>query len=198
MQESPSLVGRIISHYRILEKIGAGGMGEVYRARDEQLDRDVAVKVLPHGMLENDAVRKQFRKEALVLAKLNHPYIETVHEFGSQDGIDFLVMELIPGQSLSAMLGKGRLPEVEILRVGVQFLSGLAAAHNQGVIHRDLKPANIFVLPDGRVKILDFGLAKLVRPEHAVDLTRSITTDTGTISGTVPYMPPGAVARGAD
>jgi serine/threonine protein kinase len=103
------LTGQVISHYRILGKIGAGGMGEVYRAHDEQLDRDVAVKVLPAGALADEAVRKQFRKEALHLAKLNHPYIETVHEFGREDNIDFLVMELILGKSLSEILRKGPL-----------------------------------------------------------------------------------------
>jgi serine/threonine protein kinase/tetratricopeptide (TPR) repeat protein len=190
MAPAQPLVGRTISHYRILEKIGAGGMGEVYRAHDEHLDRDVAVKVLPAGVLQDELARKQFRKEALLLAKLNHPYIETVHEFGHQDGIDFLVMELIPGESLSSMLRRGPLTEKEILRLGTQFAEGLAAAHKQSVIHRDLKPANIFVTPDGRVKILDFGLAKLIHAETAVDVTRSITTDTGAISGTVPYMAP--------
>jgi serine/threonine protein kinase/tetratricopeptide (TPR) repeat protein len=183
-------IGRIISHYRILEKIGAGGMGEVYRAHDEHLDRDVAVKVLPAGILADEAVRKQFRKEALLLAKLNHPYIETIHEFGQQDDLEFLVMELIPGMSLSAKLYTGPLQEKEILRLGGQIMAGLAAAHQQSVIHRDLKPTNVFVTPDGRAKILDFGLAKFVHPKAAVDVTRSITTETGAISGTVPYMSP--------
>jgi serine/threonine protein kinase/tetratricopeptide (TPR) repeat protein len=189
MAYSP-FIGRTISHYRILEKIGAGGMGEVFRAHDEHLDRDIAVKVLPAEVLADEAVRKQFRKEALLLAKLNHPFIETVHEFGQQDDLDFLVMELIPGMSLKAKLDAGSLQEKEILRLGGQLMAGLAAAHQQGVIHRDLKPANIFITPDGRVKILDFGLAKLVHAETAVDVTRSITTDTGAISGTVPYMAP--------
>jgi serine/threonine protein kinase/tetratricopeptide (TPR) repeat protein len=184
------MLGKILGHYRIVEQIGAGGMGEVYRAHDQHLDRDIAIKILPPAILADEVLRKQFRREALVLAKLNHPYIETVHEFGHEDGVDFLVMELIPGKSLSAIVKEGPLAEKIVLRLGVQFLEGLFAAHQQGVIHRDLKPANLFVTPDGRIKILDFGLAKLVRPENAVDVTRSITTDTGTISGTVPYMAP--------
>ncbi|HXW18404.1 MAG TPA: protein kinase, partial [Candidatus Acidoferrales bacterium] len=184
------MIGKIISHYRIVEKIGAGGMGEVYRAHDEQLDRDVALKILPAGLLADESARKQFRKEALALAKLNHPNIETVYEFGSEDGVDFLAMELIPGQSLSARIKEGPLAERDIVRLAMQLADGLAAAHDQGVIHRDLKPGNLFVTPDGRLKILDFGLARLIHPELASDVTRSITVESGTISGTVPYMPP--------
>lgn len=184
------MLGKILGHYRIVEQIGAGGMGEVYRAHDQHLDRDVAIKILPPAVLADEIQRKQFRKEALVLAKLSHPYIETVHEFGHEDGVDFLVMELIPGKSLSAIVKEGPLAEKAVLRLGAQFLEGLFAAHQQGVIHRDLKPANLFVTPEGRIKILDFGLAKLVHAENAADVTRSITTDTGTISGTVPYMAP--------
>ncbi len=190
MPESSPLAGHTISHYRVIEKIGEGGMGEVYRAHDEQLDRDVALKILPAGLLADESARKQFRKEALALAKLNHPNIETIYEFGSQDGVDFLAMELIPGQSLGAKIKEGPLAEREIVRLGMQLAEGLAAAHNQGIIHRDLKPGNLFVTPDGRLKILDFGLARLIHPELANDMTRSITVESGTISGTVPYMPP--------
>jgi tetratricopeptide (TPR) repeat protein len=190
MPDSASILGRTISHYRILEKIGAGGMGEVYRAHDEQLDRDVALKVLPPGTLADEAARKQFRKEALALAKLNHPNIETVHEFGTQDGLDFLAMELIAGGSISEKLKTGPFPLKEIVRLGMQFAEGLAAAHGQGIVHRDLKPSNLMITPDGRLKILDLGLAKLVHHDLGGDLTRSITVETGTISGTVPYMSP--------
>jgi predicted Zn-dependent protease len=190
MPGSSPLIGRTISHYRIVEKIGAGGMGEVYRAHDEQLDRDVALKVLPPGTLADEAARKQFRKEALALAKLNHPNIETVHEFGTEDGVDFLAMELIAGSSISEKLKAGPLPDKEIVRLGMQFAEGLAAAHGQGVVHRDLKPSNLMITPDGRLKILDFGLAKLVHHDLGGDVTRSITVETGTISGTVPYMSP--------
>ncbi|MGA7059800.1 MAG: serine/threonine-protein kinase, partial [Candidatus Acidiferrales bacterium] len=142
------MIGRTLGHYRIVEKIGAGGMGEVYRAHDEQLDRDVALKVLPSGTIADEAARKQFRKEALALAKLNHPNIETIFEFSSQDDVDFLAMELITGRSLSATLKEGPLPQSEVLRLGAQFAEGLAAAHDQSIIHRDLKPGNLFVTLD--------------------------------------------------
>ena len=190
MSQAHPVPGQMISHYRIVEKIGAGGMGVVYRAHDEQLDRDVALKVLPAGLLAEEAARKQFRKEALALAKLNHPNIETIYEFSSDNGMDFLAMELIRGEPMDQLLDKGPLAEGELIRLATQFAEGLAAAHEQGVIHRDLKPANIFVTPDGRIKILDFGLAKLFHPELTVDATRSVTIETGSISGTVPYMSP--------
>src|SRR5438034_6445059 len=135
------MVGRTLGHYRILEQIGAGGMGVVYRARDEQLDRDVALKVLPPGALANESARRQFRRGALALAKLNHPNVAIVYEFDSQEGLDFLVMELISGLTLDAKLAGRRLPpEREILRLGVQLASALHAAHTQGIVHRDLKP----------------------------------------------------------
>src|SRR5580704_5535993 len=184
------MIGHKLGHYRIVEKIGAGGMGEVYRAHDEQLDRDIALKVLPSGTISDEAARKQFRKEALALAKLNHPNIETVHEFGTQEGVDFLAMELIAGSSLNRKLKGGPLDEKEIVRLGMQFAGGLAAAHEQGVVHRDLKPANLMVTPEGWLKILDFGLAKLIHLDVFTDITRSITVESGTISGTVPYMAP--------
>jgi len=161
------MVGKTLSHYRILEKIGAGGMGEVYRARDEHLGRDVAVKVLPTGTLTGEHDRKRFRKEALALSKLNHPNIETVHDFDTQEGVDFLVMEHIPGVTLNDKLAAGPLLEKEVLRLGVQLAEGLAAAHERGVVHRDLKPGNLRITPDGRLKILDFGLAKLIQPFSA-------------------------------
>ncbi len=169
------MIGQTLGHYRIVERIGAGGMGEVYRAHDEQLDRDVALKVLPAGTLTDEAARKQFRKEALALAKLNHPNIETVFEFNTQDGVDFLAMELIAGSSLNQKLKAGPLQEREIVRLGMQFAEGLAAAHEQGVVHRDLKPSNLMVTPDGRLKILDFGLAKLLQPATELEVTQSAT-----------------------
>ncbi len=190
MEPPPEFVGQVLGHYRIVEQIGAGGMGVVYRAHDEQLDRDVALKVLPTGTLADDAARKQFRKEALALAKLSHPNIATVFEFSSQGGVDFLAMELIPGKPLSERLHGVAMPQPEIVRLATQLAEGLAAAHDQGVIHRDLKPANLFVTPDGRLKILDFGLAKHSPTASAADVTRSLTVDTSTVSGTVPYMSP--------
>lgn len=184
------MIGRKFGHYVITGKLGAGGMGEVYRAHDEQLDRDVALKVLPPGIVGDEAARKQFRKEALALARLNHPNIETIFEFGSEGDMDFLAMELVPGKALDEILCAGPLPEAEIIRLGSQFADGLAAAHDHGIIHRDLKPGNLFVTPDGRLKILDFGLAKLLHPQLTGDVTRSVTVQSGSISGTVPYMSP--------
>jgi eukaryotic-like serine/threonine-protein kinase len=184
------MIGQVLGHYRVLDKIGGGGMGEVYRAHDETLDRDVALKVLPPGFLEDDSARRQFRKEALALAKLNHPNVETVYEFNTQDGVDFLAMELIHGRSLREVLSEGAQPEQQVLSLGCQLALGLSAAHEQNIVHRDLKPGNLMVTPDGRLKILDFGLARLLKPAQAADVTLSAETLTGSISGTVPYMSP--------
>jgi tetratricopeptide (TPR) repeat protein/TolB-like protein len=189
MSDAPSLAGRTVAHYRILEVLGSGGMGVVYRAHDEQLDRDIALKVLPPGLLADEAARKRFRNEAMALAKLNHPCIGTVHDFGSEEGLDFLVMELVQGVPLSRKLRDGPLDEAQTRRLGAQLAEGLAAAHAQGVIHRDLKPDNLHITPDGRLKILDFGLAKLFRPQTEIDQTQSID-DTHSVSGTLPYMSP--------
>lgn len=134
--------GQTLTHFRILSKIGQGGMGEVYRAHDERLNRDVAVKVLSTGTLADENARKRFRREALALSRLNHPNIETVHDFDTQEGVDFLVMEYIPGVTLNETIAAGALPEKVIARLGVQLAEGLTAAHDQGVIHRDLKPGN--------------------------------------------------------
>ncbi|HEY6944284.1 MAG TPA: tetratricopeptide repeat protein, partial [Candidatus Acidoferrum sp.] len=189
MADVPSLAGRTLAHYRVIEKLGGGGMGVVYRAHDQQLDRDIALKVLPPGLLADEAARKRFRNEALALAKLNHPCIETIHDFGSEAGVDFLVMELVSGVSLSQKLKGGPLDEKETRRLGAQLAEGLAAAHAQGVIHRDLKPGNLQITPEGRLKILDFGLAKLFHPEREIDQTLSLD-DTHSVSGTLPYMSP--------
>lgn len=162
------LVGGQLGHYRILEKIGAGGMGEVYRARDEHLDREVAIKVLPEGTWANEEARRNFRQEALNLSRLNHPNIATVHDFDCYQETDFLVTEYVPGISLNEQTAKGPLSESEILQLGTQLAEGMAAAHGQGIVHRDLKTGNLRVTPDGRLKILDFGLA---RPLAAVGQT---------------------------
>src|SRR5512143_3389792 len=158
-------VGQTLGHYRVAEKIGAGGMGVVYRAHDERLKRDVALKVLRAGMLVDKASRNRFRKEAVSLARLNHPNIATIHEFGTKDGTDFLVTEYIVGQTLSDRLTSGPLPSSEVIRLGLQLAEGLAAAHQQGIVHRDLKPANLRITTDNRLKILDFGLAQFIRPD---------------------------------
>jgi serine/threonine protein kinase/Flp pilus assembly protein TadD len=183
------MVGQLLAHYTIREKIGAGGMGVVYRAHDEQLGRDVAIKVLPSEVLADDAARKRFRKEALALAKLNHPNIETVHEFGSDEGLDFLVTEYVPGVTLDAKLAAGTLSERQVLSLGIQLAEGLEAAHEEGVVHRDLKPANLRVRPDGRLKILDFGLATLLPHGEAPEETVSVG-DRNLGAGTLPYMAP--------
>ena len=184
-----SLVGSELGHYRIVEKIGAGGMGEVYRACDQHLDRDVAIKVLPSGTLTDASARKHFHKEALALSKLNYPSIATIHDFDTQQGVDFLVMEYIPGITLSEKVAVGPLPEKDVLRLGVQLAEGLAAAHDHGVVHRDLKPGNLRVTSDGRLKILDFGLAKLWHPVTASATTESLS-ETQAMAGTLPYMAP--------
>jgi len=172
--ETP-IVGQVLGHYHVLEQIGAGGMGLVFRASDQQLERDVAIKVLPSGMLADEAARKRFRQEALMLAKLNHPNIGTVYEFGSQEGLDFLVMEYVGGIQVDAKLGSGPLSQKEVLRLGFQLADALASAHEHGVIHRDLKPANMRLTQDGRLKILDFGLAQFVHRETDLGVTASIS-----------------------
>lgn len=162
-------------------------MGEVFRARDQHLDRDVAIKVLPTGVLGDESARRHFRKEALALSKLNHPNIATIHDFDTQCGIDFLVMEHIPGITLVDL--PAPLPEKQVISLGLQLAAGLSAAHENGVIHRDLKPANLRLTQDTRLKILDFGLAKLRVPTTATAPTKSVC-ETGGLAGTLQYMAP--------
>jgi serine/threonine protein kinase/tetratricopeptide (TPR) repeat protein len=183
------MIGQTLGHYIIVDKIGAGGMGVVYRARDSRLERDVALKVLPEGALSDPEARRRFRNEALALARLNHPNICAVFDFNTENGVDFLAMEYVPGESLDKRLRQSSVPLEQVTRLGAQFAAGLAAAHAQGVIHRDLKPGNLRLTSDGRLKILDFGLAKLFHPERGVDATQSLA-DTSSFSGTVPYMAP--------
>src|SRR5450759_2480695 len=166
--EQSSLVGRKLGHYQVLQKIGAGGMGEVYRARDEHLDRDVAIKVLPAGTLCEEESRRRFHGEALALSRLAHPNIANVYDFDTQDGIDFLVTEYVPGVTLNDKLAEGPLPGKDVVEMGMQLAEGLAAAHAQAVVHRDLKPGNLRVTPDDRLKILDFGLAVRLIPADGV------------------------------
>jgi len=166
-------------------------MGVVYRARDENLERDVALKVIASHILGDDRARRRFRKEALALSRLNHPNIETVHEFDSIPGVDFIVMELVPGETLSDRIARGELPEAEIVTIGEQIADGLAAAHEHGIIHRDIKPSNICLTPEGKVKILDFGLAMQAPLSAAPGATVSETVSApGAIVGTLPYMAP--------
>ena len=185
------MIGRTLSHYRVVERLGAGGMGEVYRAHDEKLDRDVALKVLPEGSLADQTARSRFHKEAHALLRLSHPHVATLLDFDSTDGVDFLVLELVTGPSLEEALRPGPLPEKDVLRLGVQLAHGLQAAHEQGVVHRDLKPSNLALTPDGLLKILDFGLARLMPPRAAPPGDRTATeTAAGTVVGSPPYMAP--------
>jgi len=186
------LSGRLLGRFRLLEEIGSGGMGVVYRAHDERLDRDVALKVLPEGSLADEGARRQFRQEAQALARLNHPNIATIFDFDSQQNTDFLAMELLTGQTLVDKLRPGPLPQGAVIQFGIQIAGGLAAAHTQGILHRDLKPANLGLTADGRVKILDFGLAKLLAP--GPDDATQTATGAGWVKGTIPYMAPEQLA----
>jgi eukaryotic-like serine/threonine-protein kinase len=183
------MIGKNISRFRILEQIGAGGMGVVYRARDEQLERDVAIKVLSRGLLSDASARRRFRKEALSLARVNFPSVATIHEFGSEGELDFLVTEYIPGTTLDAKLSGRPLPQREVVQLGIQLTQGLAAAHQHGIVHRDLKPGNLRITPDGRLKILDFGLAQFA--PQVSELAPTVTlTNSAELTGTLPYMAP--------
>jgi serine/threonine protein kinase len=181
------LIGQALGHYRFDEKIGAGGMGEVYRAFDHHLERDVAIKVLPTGTLQDDVARKRFRKEAIALSRINHPSIATVHDFDTIKGIDFLVMELVPGRTLREIIKAGPIDADIVHDLAVQLANALDAAHRGGVIHRDLKPGNIKVTPDGQLKVLDFGLAKLFKQSGE---TQDRVTESSVQAGTLAYMSP--------
>jgi eukaryotic-like serine/threonine-protein kinase len=183
------MIGQTLGHYRVLKKLGIGGMGEVYRARDEHLDRDVALKVLPAGLLADEKARRSFRNEAQLLARLNHPNIATVHEYATQDGTDFLVMECVEGASLAQKIEGGPLAEKELLALALQIALALEEAHELGIVHRDLKPGNVLITPKGRAKVLDFGLARLLRPSGDSDPTQSASAGHGAV-GTLPYMSP--------
>ncbi len=189
MPYSGGMLGRTLGHYRVLEEIGAGGMGVVYKAGDERLQREVALKILPEGTLTDEAARRRFRKEAVTLAQLNHPNIAIVHDFDTQEGIDFLVLEYIDGTTLSDKLASGPLAEKDVIRLAAQLALGLAAAHEKGVVHRDLKPGNLRVTPDGLLKILDFGLATLRRP-HGGESETETAGEVQAVAGTLPYMSP--------
>ncbi len=190
MAEQAPAIGQLLGHYRIVERVGAGGMGVVYRAHDTHLERDVAIKVLPPGTLTDDDARKRFRREALMLSRLNHPNLATVHDFDTDNGVDFLVMEFIPGDTLETRIAAGPLDEAEVVRIGEQVATGLAAAHDRGVIHRDLKPGNLLLTTDGTLKILDFGLAKLLAPVAGGMTTTETLTQHHGVAGTLPYMAP--------
>jgi len=184
------VVGRTLSHYRVVERLGAGGMGEVYRAHDLKLDRDVALKVLPEGSLADESARSRFHKEAHALSRLCHPHVATLLDFDTENDTDFLVLELVTGPSLEQRLRPGPLLE-NVLRLGAQLARGLQAAHEQGIVHRDLKPSNLHLTPDGLLKILDFGLARLLRREPGESTADTATeTAAGAVVGSPPYMAP--------
>jgi tetratricopeptide (TPR) repeat protein len=187
------MIGRLLGHYRVVERLGAGGMGVVYRARDERLQRDVALKVLPEGVVTDERLRGSLHREALALSRTAHPHIATVFDFDRQAGVDFLVMEFVPGPTLADRLASGPLGEDEAVQLAAQLADGLAAAHAQGIVHRDLKPSNVKLTADGRLKILDFGIARLLpRPDER---TLPDSDRTGG-AGSLPYMAP-ELLRGA-
>ena len=190
------MIGKTLSHYKVIEKIGQGGMGEVYRAEDTNLSRDVAIKVLPEQFTKDPQRLARFEREAKLLASLNHPNIAAIYGLEEADGVRFLALELVPGETLQERVAKGPLPVEEALEICRQITEGVEAAHEKGVIHRDLKPANVKVTPEGKVKILDFGLAKAFEAEPPVtDISQSPTlteemTRAGVILGTAAYMSP--------
>ncbi|HEY6148006.1 MAG TPA: serine/threonine-protein kinase, partial [Thermoanaerobaculia bacterium] len=180
-----------LGSYEILAPLGAGGMGEVYRARDRKLDRDVAIKVLPASVASDPDALARFEREAKAVAALSHPNILAIHDFASQDGIVYAVMELLEGETLRGKLDSGPIPQRQALDYAVQIAKGLSAAHEKGVVHRDLKPENVFVMTDGHVKILDFGLVKRIEATSTEEATSGPDrTGRGTVMGTTDYMSP--------
>jgi eukaryotic-like serine/threonine-protein kinase len=188
------MTGRRLLHYEILEKLGEGGMGVVYKARDTHLDRFVAIKVLPEERMADPERMRRFVQEARAASALHHANIITIHDVSQSDGVDFIVMEHIEGKTLDALIPRNGMRLAEVLKIAVQMTGALAAAHAKGIVHRDLKPGNVMVTPEGTVKILDFGLAKLTEPADpspdSATRTMKASTEEGTILGTVAYMAP--------
>ena len=200
VDETPSLEGQSISHYLIISLVGKGGMGEVYRARDTRLDREVAVKVLPVEFSRDPDRLRRFGQEARATSALNHPNILTIYDIGSHEGAPYIIAELLEGEELRAVLKRGAIPLSRAMDYAQQIATGLAAAHSRGIIHRDLKPENFFVTTDSFVKVLDFGLAKLRPPEAVPDSKAPIqrnATVPGAVMGTPTYMSP-EQARGQE
>jgi len=191
----PLVAGTTLGPYEIVAPLGAGGMGEVYRARDTRLGRDVAVKVLPADVAAHPDRLARFEREARTVAGLNHPNIVVLHSVEDVGGTRFLTMELVEGQSLDRHLVPGGMPIARVVELGIALSDALSAAHEKGVVHRDLKPANVMLTREGRLKVLDFGLAKLAEPDIVTDRTQVATMTTplssaGQVLGTVPYMAP--------
>jgi eukaryotic-like serine/threonine-protein kinase len=193
MKEPLSIVGTTISHYRIIQKLGAGGMGEVYLAQDSSLGRKVAIKILPDRLAADEEARRRLIGEARAAAKVDHPNICTIHEVGEEEGRAFIVMQYVAGETLGTMIHRKRLGLTESLDIALQIAEGLAEAHSLGMIHRDLKPENVMITAQGRVKVMDFGLAKATQDSPLMDtqgLTVSLLTEPGIIVGTPAYMSP--------
>ena len=194
------MIGRTLSHYKIVEEIGHGGMGVVYRALDTRLGREVALKVLGPGLCDDPELERRLRQEAHAAASLAHPAISVVYEIDQAEGATFIAMELIRGEPLATMLGRGRLEPARALDLALEVAEGLAEAHARGVVHRDLKPSNVMVTESGRAKIIDFGLAKLTKErdpiDSGVDTPPRGETDPGRIIGTAAYMSPEQVRGG--
>src|SRR5262245_4351580 len=191
----PLAPGSRLSPYEVVGPLGAGGMGEVYRARDPRIGREVALKLLPASLADDRDRLQRFEREARMAGSLNHPNLLSLFDVGTHDGAPYLVTEMLEGATLRGLLTGGSLPPRKAVEYGVQIARGLAAAHEKGIIHRDLKPENLFVTRDGRVKVLDFGLAKLTRPGEAEKArpevsTATSPTDAGVLLGTVGYMSP--------
>src|SRR5215212_3861484 len=188
--------GTRLGPYEIVHPIGSGGMGDVYRAHDDRLERDVAVKVLPERFVRDSEARMRFEREAKAVAALTHPNILAIHDYGSHENAAYSVTELLEGQTLRQRILQGAIPWRRAMEMAAEIADGLAAAHAKGIIHRDLKPENIFLTNDGRVKVLDFGLAQLVRPDAKEDVdassipTAPMQTDPSAIMGTAGYMAP--------
>src|SRR5215831_5023145 len=193
----PLLPGTKLGEYEILGPLGAGSMGEVYRARDTRLNRDVAIKVLPELASADSERLQRFEIEAKAAAALNHPNILSVFQMGTHNGTPYLVSELLEGKTLAASLSRGPLPLRQVIQFGIQIAHGLAAAHEKGIVHRDLKPENLFVTKEGRIKILDFGLAKLIEVKGSTSASNLPTaTEPGIVMGTLGYMSPEQIKNG--
>src|SRR3954447_20960150 len=196
MSYTDTFIGRTVAHYEVLDKLGGGGMGVVYRARDVELQRLVAIKFLPDELVQDKDALLRFRREARAASALNHPGICTIYDVGDDNGRPYLVMELLNGESLQAVIAHAVIDLNTILSVGIEVADALDAAHAEGIVHRDIKPANIYLTARGNAKLLDFGLAKLVQAGRGLAASAgeskaaTLYTEVGTIMGTINYMSP--------